>query len=100
MPVQVIPGRLSYPNAIAIKRGPQVFAVDMGLNKDLSALSDVAFSNSAALTDERSLLPAAWGWKEAYSVQMNVNSKPQKVIIVPFSEAGQDTSPISVWIGR
>lgn len=98
MPVQIIPGGLSYPNAIAIKRGPQVFAVDMGLNKNVSALGDVTFSNTIALSDEKSLLPAGWDWKEAYSMQMNVNSKPQKVILVPFSEAGQGTSPIAVWI--
>jgi hypothetical protein len=100
MPVQVIPGGLSYPNAVAIKRGPQVFAIDMGLNKDVSALGDIAFSNAITLTDEKSLLPAGWGWKEAYSLQMNVGSKMQKVVIVPFSEAGEDASPIAVWIRR
>ena len=78
MPVQIITGGLSYPNAIAIKRGPQVFAVDMGLNKGLSALNDVAFSNTISLNDEKGLLPAGWSWKEAYSLQMNVGSKPQK----------------------
>ncbi|MBS1531022.1 MAG: glycoside hydrolase family 127 protein, partial [Bacteroidetes bacterium] len=98
MPVQVIPGGLSYPNAVAIKRGPQVFSVDLGLNKDITALNNVIFSNAGIFADEKNLLPAGWGWKEAYSVQMNVNNKPQKVIIVPFSEAGQDTSPIAVWI--
>jgi DUF1680 family protein len=100
MPVQVISGGSSYPNAVAIKRGPQVFAVDMGLNKNLPALGDATFSNAAALIDEKSLLPAGWGWKEAYSLQMNIGNKAQKVIIVPFSEAGQDTSPIAVWIRR
>ncbi|HEX3383539.1 MAG TPA: beta-L-arabinofuranosidase domain-containing protein, partial [Mucilaginibacter sp.] len=98
MPVQVISGGLSYPDAVAIKRGPQIFAVDLGLNKSISALGDVSFSNTGSLTDEKSLLPADWRWKEAYSMQMNINNKPQKVIIVPFSEAGQDTSPIGVWI--
>jgi len=100
MPVQVIPGGLSYPGSVAIKRGPQVFAIDMGLNKSVPALGNVAFSNTTTLTDEKSLLPAAWGWKEAYSLQMNVGSKPQKVVLVPFSEAGQDTSPIAVWVRR
>jgi hypothetical protein len=100
MPVQVIAGGLSYPNAVAIKRGPQVFAIDMGLNKNVPALNNINFANAIDLVDEKSLLPADWGWKEAYSIQMNVDNKPQQVIIVPFSEAGQGTSPIAVWVRR
>lgn len=99
MPVQVIPGGLSYPNDVAIKRGPQVFAIDQSLNQGIDSLSHVIYPTTAeTLTDEKASVPASWGWKEAYSMQMKVNNTQQKVILVPFSEAGQSASNITVWI--
>ena len=99
MPVQVIPGGLSYPNEIAIKRGPQLFAIDDGLNTGLDSLSHIVYSNTnSALTDEKAKLPADWIWKQAYSVDMQVNGRSQRVILVPFSEAGQKAANINVWI--
>jgi DUF1680 family protein len=101
MPVQVIPGGISYPNAVAIKRGPQVFAIDKGLNPQIASLNDVVFTKSNdELTPANTSLPGDWNWKQAYSVDMKVNNIRQKVVIVPFSEAGQKTSEIEVWIQR
>jgi uncharacterized protein len=101
MPVEVIPGGLSYPNDVAIKRGPQVFAIDKLLNQGIDSLANVTCpKNTMVLTDEKAFVPANWGWKEAYSMRMNVNGTPQKVVMVPFSEAGQDASNITVWIHR
>ncbi|MFI5161927.1 MAG: glycoside hydrolase family 127 protein [Sphingobacteriales bacterium] len=99
MPVQVISGGLSYPNAVAIKRGPQVFAIDQGLNSGLDSSAGVVYPKTGtALTDDKAALPADWIWKQAYSLDMKVNDKPKKVILVPFSEAGQKSANISVWI--
>ncbi len=98
MPAQVIPGGLSYPNAVAIKRGPQVFAVDKGLNPGVDSLSHIKYVNLDIFTDEQKSLPERWTWKEAYSLPMTVNGKSQKVILVPFAEAGQSASDIEVWI--
>ncbi len=99
MPVKVISGGISYPNEVAIKRGPQVFAIDRGLNDGLDSTTHVVYTKtSMILTDEKSTLPADWIWKEAYSLDMKVNGKPRKVILVPFSEAGQKAANINVWI--
>jgi DUF1680 family protein len=99
MPVKVISGGISYPNEVAIKRGPQVFAIDRGLNVGLDSTTHVVYTKtSMILTDEKSTLPADWIWKEAYSLDMQVNGRPQKVILVPFSEAGQKAANINVWI--
>jgi len=101
MPVQVIPGGISYPNAFAIKRGPQVLAIDQGLNKDMASLGNVVFTKiSAPLTDANTALPADWNWKEAFYLDMKVNNILQKVIMVPFSEAGQKNANVEVWIER
>jgi len=99
MPLQILPGGLSYPNSIAIKKGPQIFAVDQGLNKAIASINDIEYQSAqSTLTDEKSVLPADWSWKQAYSLQMNVSEAPKKVVIVPFSEAGQDSSKVAVWI--
>jgi DUF1680 family protein len=100
MPLQILPGGLSYPNSIAIKRGPQIFAVDLGLNRAIASINDISYQPQSALVDEKSVLPADWGWKQAYSLKMNVDGTPKKVTLVPFSEAGQDSSKIAVWIRR
>ena len=101
MPLQVLPGGKSYPNSIAFKRGPQVLAIDQGLNPGLSALSNVTYTkNNEQLTDAKAALPNDWGWKEAYSIEMKVNNSPRKVVMVPFSEAGQKAAEIAVWINQ
>jgi hypothetical protein len=56
--------------------------------------------NVAGLTDAKTILPPDWDWKEAYSMEMKVNDKPQKVIMVPFSEAGQKSANIAVWVNQ
>jgi uncharacterized protein len=99
MPVKVIPGGVSYPNEIAIKRGPQVFAIDDGLNTGLDSLTHIVYSKTnTTLTDAKAGLPSDWLWKQAYSLDMKVNDELKKVILVPFSEAGQKSANISVWI--
>ena len=100
MPVKIIPGGISYPNSVAIKRGPQVFAIDKGLNKQIASLDEVGFIKDNAITDATAALPADWDWKQAYYINAEVNHIPEKVIIVPFSEAGQASSGIEVWINE
>jgi DUF1680 family protein len=101
MPLQVIPGGISYPNSVAFKRGPQILAIDQGINPGLDTLNKVVYARVAAgLSDAKTALPADWDWKEAYSMEMKVNNKPQKIIMVPFSEAGQKSANIAVWINQ
>ena len=101
MPLQVIHGGISYPNSVAFKRGPQVLAIDQGINPGLAALNKVVYGGSTvSLATAKTMLPPDWDWKEAYSMQMKVNNKPQKIIMVPFSEAGQKSANIAVWINQ
>lgn len=100
MPVQVLNGGLSYPNAIAIKRGPQVLAIDKGLNTGIGNFSTVTFAGDRRLTDADAALPADWDWKEAFYLDGKVNNSPQKLLLVPFAEAGQKSAEIEVWINK
>jgi hypothetical protein len=100
MPTQVLPGGISYPNAIAIKRGPQVMAIDKSLNKEIGGINTVSFSDAKELTTADSALPADWDWPEAFYADMRVNNITEKVVLVPFAEAGQKSGDVEVWINR
>ncbi|CAN5472934.1 glycoside hydrolase family 127 protein [soil metagenome] len=98
MPLQVLHGGSSYPNEVAYKRGPQILAVDQGLNLGLPSFNEVLFAGYGNPVEAIAKLPAAWGWKEAYTVDMKVSGVSKKVILVPFSEAGQQSGNVAVWI--
>jgi hypothetical protein len=100
MPVEVLPGGLSFPNSVAIKRGPQVLAIDKGLNAGIDSLVAVGYRNGLKLTDASTVLPANWGWKEAFFLDATVDGGPKKVVLVPFAEAGQKSGEVEVWIAR
>ena len=99
MPVEVLPGGLSYPNAVAIKRGPQVLAIDKGLNTGIDSLGGVSYNGSLRLTDGDAALPADWDWKEAFYLDANVKGGRRSVLMVPYAEAGQTSGEVAVWIG-
>ncbi len=100
MPVQVLSGSKSYPNSVAIKRGPQVLAIDKSLNKEIAGLNAVNFAKGNNLVAANSALPADWDWKEAFYANMKVNNIDEQVVLVPFSEAGQKSGDVEVWINR
>jgi DUF1680 family protein len=100
MPVEILTGGVSYPNAIAVKRGPQVLAVDKGLNPGFDSTALIRLAQEPSLTDATDSLPVSWGWREAFYLDANCNNIPRKLLLVPFAEAGQTTFPIAVWINR
>ena len=100
IPVEVISGGKSYPGKIAFKRGPQVLSVDQFLNKDTGSLNElICAKNKVTLTDARKALPVDWSWKQAYTLRVQAHQKPESIILVPFSEAGQKGAEIATWIG-
>jgi len=96
MPVEVLSGGSSYPNAIAIKRGPQVLALDKALNPACDSSTKMTLGSHPILTDAASTLPDNWSWKEAFYLE----GVGQKWILVPFAEAGQTSAAIAVWINN
>ncbi|HEY1216473.1 MAG TPA: beta-L-arabinofuranosidase domain-containing protein [Bryobacteraceae bacterium] len=89
IPVDILPGGPSYPNAIAVKRGPQVLAIDKALN-DSSA--GIHYNGQPKLSDAATVLPNSWSWKEAFYLG--------KWVLVPFAEAGQTNGEVVVWINK
>jgi uncharacterized protein len=98
MPPLVLPGGPTYPNVVAIQRGPQVLAIDKGLNAGIDSLVGVGYVKGLKLADAGAVLPADWGWKEAFYLEANVDSGPTRIVLVPFAEAGQKMGAVEVWI--
>lgn len=101
MPVEFIAGGKSYPGQVAIKRGPQILAVDGSLNNakmiDLisDSKADISLYNPM-LADESKILPASWFGKQAYS--LNILNTNEKIVLVPFAEASQSYADMKVWL--
>ncbi|MDP3312098.1 beta-L-arabinofuranosidase domain-containing protein [Lutibacter sp.] len=101
MPIQTISGGKSYPNEIALQRGPQVLAFDSSLNsqninniilnsKDNIKIGKLNFENKSEF------LPKIWIGKQVYSFAI-LNSK-EKIKLVPFAEASQTGGDMRVWL--
>lgn len=100
IPVNVLPGGQSYPNFIAIKRGPQVMSVDQSLNPSYD-LTKATFTVPAAirLSGADDKLPVQWIGKQAYTATFKTaGNKVQPVVLVPYAEASQTGGAASVWI--
>ena len=82
MTVQVISGAPTYPNDVAIQRGPQVLALETDLNKMQSA--DAPQVAALNLHDTSAKLPSWWPSREAFTVDAQSGSA---LILVPFADA-------------
>jgi DUF1680 family protein len=73
MTVQVLPGGKSYPDAVAIQRGPQVLAAETSLNAETISVS------KDAVELKKVAKPAEWAGSQVYAVD--------GVTLVPFADA-------------
>jgi uncharacterized protein len=80
MTVRAIPGGKSYPDAVAIQRGPQVLAAENSLNAEILSLPRTVSSVRPMPA------PAAWTGTQVYTVD--------GVTLVPFADAVS----MRVWI--
>lgn len=100
MPLQVINGGLSYPGFIAFKRGPQVLAMDSVFNPRNKDALPVFFNKDTKFTinNANNILTKGWIGKQAYSIAIDSRNKQKLFILVPFADAGQQSTKQQVWI--
>jgi hypothetical protein len=102
IPVHIISGGKSYPDQIAFQRGPQVLAFDDSLNPGILLKPEQKLS--AEMPEGRSndrLLSEEWIGKQAYTVNVldkNMDETKQRIIVVPFADAGQTGGALKVWM--
>lgn len=99
MPLQVIKGEPSYPGYVAFKRGPQVLAMDAVFDPDYKDASPVSLNKDMkfAIKNASYILTKGWIGKQAYSIISGTDKK--QIILVPFADAGQQSTRQQVWIG-
>ncbi len=105
MPIQRISGGKSYPNHIAIQRGPQVLAYDYSLNSGytnhfISTANENVEIVKQKPANEIKVLPKNWIGKQAYSfdVLFKNETRLKQIYLVPFADAGQTEGDMRVWL--
>jgi DUF1680 family protein len=102
IPAIIIPGGKSYPDRIAIQRGPQVLAIDQSMNQFIQPDSlgiRISGTTSFSLHNVVKSLPENWIGKQAYAmIAENYQGHSKDIILVPFSDAGQTGENVTVWI--
>ena len=95
----VVSGGPTYPDRVAVVRGPQLLVADETLNPGAQPyMSDVwqagLRSTSVSLHDRSSALPKRWHGTQAYGVDGYVGNSalgrsPVELVLVPIADAGQ-----------
>lgn len=98
MPLQIVKGGLSYPDAVAFKRGPQVLAIDSLLNIGKQGVLNNEIRGQFTIQDATDALPKYWVGKQAYKVSKQDIKRTEQFILVPFADAGQQASSLAVWV--
>ncbi len=99
IPVKIIQGGHNYKDFIAFQRGPQILAADSSLNSiyPIFIPETQLLNQKIILSANLSVLPAIWIGNQAYSF---IENSKTKLILVPFSDAGQTGSKTQVWIPK
>jgi len=106
----ILDGGPTYPDQIAIQRGPQILAADDRLNPGSSPwttdlwLTGLA-STTFTLRDATASLPAKWIGTQAYAVpgyfdNAALGRRPVELILVPLADAGQLGGEYRTWLQK
>ncbi len=86
--VHVVPGGLSYPDSVAVTRGPQVLALEAGLNPQIAHLHRTALRSPETVPALAGVpAPESWNGDDAWSTAGIAGGKPQPIVLVPFADA-------------
>ncbi len=89
LPVRLVPGGDSYPGHFAVKRGPQVLALDSRLNEGEIDTAIIDSSADITLEDKRRRLPEDWVGDQAYAASTISAGGKGPAVLVPYADAGQ-----------
>lgn len=99
MPTLVLDGGKSYPNQVALQRGPQVLAFDKSINgADINSISVDA--KNIQLQKSTMPLPEKWIGDEVFQLKGMENNTEKNIILVPYADASQTGGAITTWIKK
>lgn len=98
LPVRVLAGKPTYPDYVAVQRGPQVLAIERQLNPKVPYLhrTALATNNPTVSAVPDSLVPPKWRGRQLYGLDGlagvpdgsgQLRPTPRKLIFVPFADA-------------
>jgi hypothetical protein len=100
MTASLVSGAPTYPDHMAVERGPQVLALETAVNPGLGPLADgklpAAGSGQVQLTSAPTQLPPSWAGDQCYRVDGQVDGRPAPLFLVPFADARN----YRVWLAR
>lgn len=105
LPVSLVAGGTAYPDYVAVRRGPQVLALEKGLNPGAPYLHRVALTGSAVMPTLAPVAPGDWPGHQVYEMPAAVGvpetatdlrSVQKSVRLVPFADAVD----CRVWLSR
>lgn len=91
MTIRLLDGGKSYPNTVAVARGPQILALEKSLNP-VSPDEVVMSGDMPRLQPAAGSLPAGWGGTQAYAL----NAGGRQLTLVPFADAAE----FRVWLRK
>ncbi len=97
MPIIVLAGGKSYPNQIALQRGPQVLCFDTNIDS-LNAEAVTIEANDIQLKKVDSPLPKGWVGNQKFQLKAFINDLEKDIFLVPYADAGQTSGVISTWL--
>lgn len=97
LPTRVLSGAPTYPDYIALQRGPQVLAIERRLNPDVTYLHRTALRSSQSVVSVTPVSAAAdWAGRQVYAVEGlagvpeaagGLVPKARKLLFIPFADA-------------
>ncbi|MGK2864653.1 MAG: beta-L-arabinofuranosidase domain-containing protein [Chitinophagaceae bacterium] len=99
MPAIVLDGGKSYPNQVALQRGPQVLAFDKNIN-GFDVADITVDANNIQLQPTNYSLPKNWIGDEKFQVKATISNTDKNIILVPYADASQTGGVISTWIKK
>ena len=99
LPLKILDGGKSYPNALSFQRGPQVLVFDQRLQKEEAAKVTIN-QNNIPITMSKNALPKGWIGAQSYQLPAKIAGVDGSVILVPYADAGQTGGVVETWLKK
>lgn len=98
LPIKAVSGAPTYPNYVALRRGPQILTLEKRLNPQVKFLHRCAVASSnGTLRSANAALPDDWAGRQGYSVDGftgvpqpgadQLNRESTQLVFVPFADS-------------
>ncbi|PZP41124.1 MAG: hypothetical protein DI598_18610 [Pseudopedobacter saltans] len=102
IPILRVDGKSSYTGYFALKRGPQMLALDYSLNRNIdlkNAKWSLTKMEDYKVVNHKKNLPSQWIGNQLYNISLqDSNGTSQQLALVPYADASQTGGFTDLWI--